>query len=408
MAIQLDTKQKIMIPLIILAGAILSWQVYKVFKNDTPAPMHSEQFKKPETQVISKPEQAPTPSVEPATGGSFSQPTSRSTYNQNAATNSDLKEKYVANEIKQYQQKENATPAETKEYLRLVNQLHLLKMQRMVVEEYAAIAQAEAKRSQAMENLRKDQRSLETKSITPSSLEQQSQDYKLAYIEKRDGQWSATLRMQNRFIEVVPKITLPDGTRVESISKDGVVLEQNGKTTILHFPKKAFKESAPQPKARPAKSKPAPISKPVHISKPKPIHVGNKATKALPAAPSTSVTSATAPKVAHQANNDIQSIQSLNPNAFTLQLLNSSSESNIANFIKKNNLKGKAVYYPTKSQAGKISFNLIYGVFPNKEQASAALYKLPASIVKWKPQIRAINTVQKELGDAQGSASNIN
>lgn len=73
---------------------------------------------------------------------------------------------------------------------------------------------------------------------------------------------------------------------------------------------------------------------------------------------------------------------------YTIQLLNSSSKQKIENYIKQNNLQGKATYVQNKNN-GKTSYTLTYGNYKTRTEAQAAVAKLPAKVRTQKPWVKA-------------------
>ncbi len=84
------------------------------------------------------------------------------------------------------------------------------------------------------------------------------------------------------------------------------------------------------------------------------------------------------------------------PKAFTLQLVASGREANILAFIARHKLGDKAAYFRTQRK-GRPWYSLVYGLYPSRAEATAAIRKLPAELQKLKPWIRSLGEIQKNL-----------
>ena len=86
------------------------------------------------------------------------------------------------------------------------------------------------------------------------------------------------------------------------------------------------------------------------------------------------------------------------PAYYTLQVLGVRNEESLLNFIKVHKLlqNQNVAYYKTLYR-GKQWFPLLYGVYPTKSEAAAAVKELPDKIQKSVPWIRKMSAVQKEV-----------
>lgn len=94
-----------------------------------------------------------------------------------------------------------------------------------------------------------------------------------------------------------------------------------------------------------------------------------------------------------------EKILSLPSSNFTLQLLGAGKISGIEQFIKQNKL-GNHAYYYRSSRQNQPWYILLYGNYPSKEQAKAALARLPAAVRAQNPWVRDIAGVKKALPKA--------
>ncbi|MGB6976788.1 MAG: SPOR domain-containing protein [Gammaproteobacteria bacterium] len=221
---KIDNKQKVLITLIVIALAYVLWQVYNQFFRETSAPAPAA--------VSAPPAPTPTPAqLAPTEGATPAQ--------QPSAAPSPPSGVQPA--------PKNAIPAEggftleapmseyQNQYLELVNQYQLLRMQRMIEDEKANIASAEARIADINKKISgvAGGPSVTSEMVTGNAANPTG--YKLMYIDFQSGQWSATLGKEGRFLEVNIGDILIDGTRVLSINQQGVVVEQNQHQYLLTF-----------------------------------------------------------------------------------------------------------------------------------------------------------------------------
>lgn len=91
-----------------------------------------------------------------------------------------------------------------------------------------------------------------------------------------------------------------------------------------------------------------------------------------------------------------QNILAINQKHYALQLVASSNEQKIKDFISSNGLKGKAHYF-SGLRNGKPWYTVVYGDFPNKTAALANINKLPKGIQKLNPWVRSYSSIQSDI-----------
>ena len=93
---------------------------------------------------------------------------------------------------------------------------------------------------------------------------------------------------------------------------------------------------------------------------------------------------------------------SQNSGYYTIQIMGVSHESTLPGFIKRNRLleQNEIAYYQTTFR-GKPWFQLLYGIYPSKEEARQAAEKLPEKIRNLGPWVRRVAAVQKSIRGAQ-------
>ena len=92
------------------------------------------------------------------------------------------------------------------------------------------------------------------------------------------------------------------------------------------------------------------------------------------------------------------------PNHYALQLTASGNEHNIRAFIDRHKLSSKAAYYKSL-RAGDDWYCLLYGTYPDYDQARQALAALPNPLRDSEPWIRPLSSVQKSITDIQYALS---
>jgi hypothetical protein len=196
---KLDKKQKVMLTLTVCAFLFLGWQVYDLFgggSEPTPAVINTPVVKKIKTSSRVKKQPAPVPAD----------------FQKNTAASS--------------------KPAtETKQYMSMVDQLEMYRMQSQVLQQQLSIAKA--RQQIAKVNSGGDVYS-GSASASDISLDG-SAAARLSYVAKQGGQWVATIDQGGRYQSVVEGGALLDGSVVVSINKSGVVLLSNGQKSQLGF-----------------------------------------------------------------------------------------------------------------------------------------------------------------------------
>jgi septal ring-binding cell division protein DamX len=90
-------------------------------------------------------------------------------------------------------------------------------------------------------------------------------------------------------------------------------------------------------------------------------------------------------------------IWSQDPRAFTLQLMGARETNSINKFLKQYpSLDGNAIYFHTRHDS-RDWYTVIYGVYPDKQKALAAIRRLPPELQKASPWIRSFASIHAEL-----------
>lgn len=231
---QLSKKQKILIPLIILAFAYVIWQVYDMFSGGsvtTAVNTNSAVIKTTSSAAV--PQKAPgvaqptTGSVSTSDAGQQQEPTAAaSTAVPQTGNISDL-----------------SGDAGQMQYVQMLNQYQLLKMKRMLLEEQVAIAAARQKIADLNSKTNDlgggdsefDVGNSDDNSSNLTALPMGKDTYKVVYIDRQNGEWNATINHSGRFEEVNIGSELADGSQVISIDASGVILKQGTKLNKITF-----------------------------------------------------------------------------------------------------------------------------------------------------------------------------
>jgi DamX protein len=83
-----------------------------------------------------------------------------------------------------------------------------------------------------------------------------------------------------------------------------------------------------------------------------------------------------------------------NSSYYTIQLIGLQNEKSIHKFVKKYKLFNQVAYYKTLYHK-KDWYPLLYGVYPSRKEASAAMEKLPQELRKFSPWLRSFSSIQK-------------
>ncbi|KPJ67976.1 MAG: hypothetical protein AMJ43_00735 [Coxiella sp. DG_40] len=209
---KLDTRQKILIPLIVVAFIYIGWQFYHIFFPPTPSkvtpyPMSVAQANSEQMTTI--------------------QPTAQIKQDQLAVPHS---EEIVVPEQKTIEKfSPDVTTSQSALYLHLVKQYRELEAKRMLLEEKMAIVETQQKIDELNAKLAKfsDTEANASLGKEPS--------YKLIYLDRQNGQRSAILNDNNTFREVKVGTELSDGSKAIAINSRGVVLTKDGRTDLLTF-----------------------------------------------------------------------------------------------------------------------------------------------------------------------------
>ncbi len=284
------------------------------------------------------------------------------------------------------------------QYLELLNQYELLKMRRQMLEEQAAIAQAQNRIAVLNDQTRKLDASVNTDAsgnyTAPPQNSNNNTSYQLSYIDQQNGQWTASIYHNGVYQVVNMGSLLSDGSTVMGISEQGVSIQKKNERWLISFnglvnlPSKLptpvpgqmptrMVESALPKVAVPAKVIPP---KPV----PKPIQYNWQARTILSLDPSEN---SGAPVL------DEHKVLSIPKGHYTIQLMGSYNKDIVDNFVKANDLQGKAFLYAVPSR-DKYWYILIMGDYADLGDAKTALANMA-------PELKARGSWIRQYGEIQ-------
>lgn len=90
-------------------------------------------------------------------------------------------------------------------------------------------------------------------------------------------------------------------------------------------------------------------------------------------------------------------VRKQNPEHFTIQLARSKDMDWILRLAASGEVEQTLIHYQSVDRNGEEWHHLIYGSFPSRAEANAAIKQLPAPMQKWTPWVRPFSAVQKQL-----------
>jgi DamX protein len=98
---------------------------------------------------------------------------------------------------------------------------------------------------------------------------------------------------------------------------------------------------------------------------------------------------------------DAKWVMQQNPEHFTLQLVTGRQQATIDRFIAQHGLQPQMLAYFYSYRNEKNWHNLIYGVYPDRAEAAAAIKQLPPELAAIKPWIRQYRSIQSEIAQVR-------
>lgn len=119
--------------------------------------------------------------------------------------------------------------------------------------------------------------------------------------------------------------------------------------------------------------------------------------------PSPTAAAATPPALTNLTD-QVAWLWSQDPSSYTVQLLSSRRANDIQAFIRRHNLKGKAVYFHTQHN-GQNWFALVSGVYPDQNTAQRSIKKLTGKLRQNAPWARSFASIHAELHRTDSATS---
>ncbi len=127
-----------------------------------------------------------------------------------------------------------------REYLKLLNEYQLAELQQKLEAANSAIAATKLKILTTQSQTKQIEDKLrETGTLLANGKNPNQEEYnvQVAYVGQKRGEWVAMLKINNNYFEVKVGTELSDGSIVEEINENGVVLDKNGNKNYLRVPK---------------------------------------------------------------------------------------------------------------------------------------------------------------------------
>ncbi len=105
---------------------------------------------------------------------------------------------------------------------------------------------------------------------------------------------------------------------------------------------------------------------------------------------------ATRPQHSTEGLRDSSWLAAQNPRHYTLQLSTQTSRKGAEHFIRSEGLGDQAAYFAAETN-GKTLYSVIYGVFPSRRDAEAAISQLPQALQAAGPWVRHLGSIQKAM-----------
>jgi DamX protein len=147
-------------------------------------------------------------------------------------------------------------------------------------------------------------------------------------------------------------------------------------------------------KVETALSEPA-VAAPVKEEPPQQIQI-----QSAPPSPTPSTSARAGRKADKRAVQREKWLLSQDATSYTIQIIGVHNEQSLWDFIKKNQFleQNEIAYYESTFQ-GKVWYQLLYGIYPTKQEAVLAANKLPENVRRAEPWIRRMSTIQKAIKD---------
>ncbi len=401
--IKIDKRQTFLLILTITVLILLGWQVYQLVCSDNDAVTPD-----PKPRSLNS-ERTVTMKTAPISNQPQSQSTTTKRLPKTIPENSDHIVTHQA------------------EYLKLVNEYQIAKIQRQLLEEKVAIASARErivtinKKTASLVGHGIAVESTSTTTIKPNMLNK----IKLTYIGQQDSKFNATLLLNGQYITVAPGSIIAPNTHVTTIDENGLTIQRTSQKYHLGFNGiKNIITTTPHTINRASLSSNNSIH---HSPSQKTLLENNKHSNPLNTKNSNQLTPKTFQHLSELENKHLKpSIKSkihlktkpikhtkyiytldeillleLPPNTYTIHIKGDFDKQKLITLARNNDLGENAIYY-SKPQKNKRWYVLLYSYYNSKEDATIALQNLPLKIKALHPTAQSINIVQGDIKSLNG------
>lgn len=220
-------RQKILIILTVITFGILVWQIYALVHSDLSPSRHINNPVSNTNATLVPPNNSSSLSTSSTNSAPItSSSTNNSGDTQNMGNNTPEQVDQLPAQI--YQNRASLSPNQ-EEYMRYSRQFELAKMQRRLLEEQVAIANARKSIADT------EQQTNKLLGNNNNFAELGQNDWRLTFLSLRNNQWHATIVHNGDYHNVIEGSKLLDGTKILQINKSGVRLEYHGLTKHLSF-----------------------------------------------------------------------------------------------------------------------------------------------------------------------------
>lgn len=425
-------RKKSVVALLLVSLGVLSWQIYTLFvdtgfKVSLRSKVENKLALNKSDQVV-KLSQQPTSSmaaVPSLSATKNAQSDSSITAVNTPVNNND--EQAVKMVQPSLQLQNNGESQAQKSYLNLVREYQTAQMKRLIAQDYEAIAVANRNAAKAIVQTKTmhvkpsvlPQFTLGAKKSKPATPQKQ---YELVYTGEQGGHWNATIRYNNKLLDINLGTELANGEKVQTINQKEVVLSKDDRRTTISFfgvhTQKIVSASAPtnKPKQFDAMSnlQAKPQTKQIQLSAIHPVNLlrqskPNTTEQKLAARRITTkkpVIKQVLPKAIvsqpathRQYTKREQTLLTRNSKYYTIVLRSSNNIHAIQRYLQQNGLAKRASYYKRRLN-GKPNYVAIYGQYPNAASTLAAIADLPIQLQRWSPSVKPNRAVKREIRSA--------
>ncbi len=257
----LTLRKKLLIPVLIAALALLLWQIYHIFA-DTGYQYSSTAT----TTVVNKTAVPVNVLAAAAKTAELNKSAQSPLESSNATEKNNDNNKSVESVKAQPQQQANTINQAQQNYLQLVREYQNAQMKRLIAQDYEAIALSNRNAAQAMSQTK----TFHVATTAESEFKQNNKPakatgndtYELVYTGEQAGHWNATVRFNDKLLDIEQGSVLANGEQVQTINQNEVVLsKQDTQTHISFYGVRTVKAEQPDVAANTASAQQATASK---------------------------------------------------------------------------------------------------------------------------------------------------